>query len=130
VFLIIVVKDRGKQDIMKQSPRLLLVIGIVLLAIGAFMSFAGGSPKADFAQAVRCRERFQDQAAEMPARCDEAAFATATTATDANQAAASISASNNQGIGGNALGMFLLGLGLLMTLASLIASRKHVRTRV
>jgi hypothetical protein len=72
----------------------------------------------------------QDQGAEMLARCDEAAFATAMTATDANQAAASISANNNQDIGGNALGMFLLGLGLVMTLAGLLASRKQARGHV
>jgi hypothetical protein len=115
---------------MKQNPRLLLVIGIVLLALGAFMSFAGGAPKADPAQAVQCRQRLQDQGVEMLARCDEAAFATAMTATDADQAAASISASNNQEVGGNALGMFLLGLGLVMTLAGLLASRKQARADV
>lgn len=110
---------------MRQNPRLLLVMGIVLLALGAFMSFAGGSPKADRAQAAQCRERLQDQGAEMLVRCDEAAFATAMTATDANQAAASISDSNSQEVGGNALGMFLFGLGLVMTLAGLLASRKR-----
>lgn len=115
---------------MKQNSRLLLAIGIVLLALGAFMSFAGGPPKAGPAQAVQCRERLQDQGAEMLARCDEAAFATAMTAIDANQAAASISASNNQEISGNTLGMFLLGLGLVMTVAGLLASRKQVRAGV
>jgi hypothetical protein len=107
-----------------------MIAGIVLLALGAFLSFAGGPPKADTAQTAQCRERMRDQGAEMLARCDEAAFATAMTATDADQAAASISASNNQEIGGNALGMFLLGLGLVMTLAGLLALRKQARTGV
>jgi hypothetical protein len=115
---------------MKQNPRLLLVIGVVPLALGVFISFAGGSPKTDPAKAVQCRERLKDQGAEMLARCDEAGFATAITATDANHAAASISASNNQEIGGNALGMFLLGLGLVMALAGLRASRKQARGHV
>lgn len=115
---------------MKQNPRLLLVIGTVLIALGAFMSFAGGSPKANPAQAVQCRERLQDQSAEMLTRCDEPAFATAMTATNANQAAASISASNSHEIASNALGMFLLGIGLVMTLAGLLASRKQARAGV
>ena len=115
---------------MKRNPRLLLIVGLVLLALGAFLSFAGGPPKANPAQAMQCRERMQDQGPEMLASCEEAAFATAMTATDADQAAASISASNNREIGGNALGMFLIGLGLVMTLAGLLASRKLARADV
>lgn len=102
---------------MKLNPRIALAIGIVLLAVGAFISFGKAPPAADAASAAACHERFKDQSLEMLGRCNEAAFATAMTATDANQAAASISASNNQEIGGNALGMFLLGIGLVLTLA-------------
>lgn len=112
---------------MKLNPRITLVIGIVLLAAGAFISFGSAPPAADPASAAACRERFKDQGQEMLARCDEAAFATAMTATDANQAAASISASNTQEIGGNALGMFLLGVGLVLTLAGGFGSLKQSR---
>ena len=112
---------------MKLNPRLLKAIGIVLLAAGAFMSFGGGPPKADPAMVAQCRERMKDQGTEMLDRCQEAAFATAMTATDANLAAATISASNNQEIGGNAIGMFLLGIGLVFTLAGALAWRKQLR---
>lgn len=37
---------------MKQTPRLLLSVGIILLALGAFMSFAKGPSKADPALAT------------------------------------------------------------------------------
>jgi hypothetical protein len=112
---------------MKQNSRLLLLIGIVLLGLGAFMSLAGGPPKADPGQSILCQERMKGQGSEMLGRCDEAAFAAAMTATDANQAAASISASNNQEIGGNALAMFLLGIGLVVTLAGVLGWRKQAR---
>lgn len=105
------------ETIMKMNPRISLVVGVVLLAAGAFMSFGTAAPRADPATIAACRERFKDQGQEMLDRCQEASFATAMTATDANQAAASISASNNQEIGGNAAGMFLLGIGLVLTLA-------------
>lgn len=118
---------RREGETMKRNPRLLLIIGLVLLAVGAFLSFGSGPPAADPARAARCRDRMQDAGAEMAARCDEAAFATAMTATDADQAAASISASNNQEIGGHTLGMFLLGLGLVFTVAGGIAMRKQAR---
>ncbi|ATY31166.1 hypothetical protein [Sphingomonas psychrotolerans] len=110
---------------MKMNPRVALVIGIVLLAVGAFITFGNAPPKADPVSAAACRERFKDQGQEMLDRCDEAAFATAMTAADANQAAASISASNNQEVGGNALGMFLLGIGLVLTLAGGVAWMKQ-----
>jgi hypothetical protein len=45
-------QEQGNIGLMKQNPRLLLLIGIVLIALGAFMSFASGPPKADPAQAV------------------------------------------------------------------------------
>lgn len=112
---------------MTRNYRLVLILGLVLLAAGAFLSFGSGPPAADPAQAARCRDRMQDAGAEMVARCDEAAFATAMTATDANEAAASISASNNQEVGGHTLGMFLLGLGLVLTVAGGIALRKQAR---
>lgn len=112
---------------MKLNPRLLIAIGIVMLAVGAFVTFGNGPPKADPVATAQCRERMKDQGAEMLDRCQEAAFATAMTATDANQAAAAISASNNQEIGGNAIGMFLLCIGIVFTLAGFLAWRKQLR---
>lgn len=105
---------------MARNPRLLLIIGIVLLLVGGFLSFGRSAPSADPVLAAQCRERLKDVGTEMQARCDEAAVAAAMTATDANQAAASISAANNQEVGGNGLGMFLAGLGLVLTLAGVL----------
>ncbi|QND44364.1 hypothetical protein HB780_00685 (plasmid) [Rhizobium lusitanum] len=112
---------------MKLNHRLLIAIGIVLLAVGAFMSFGGGPPKADPTMVAQCRERMKDHGTEMLDRCQDAAFATAMTATDANQAAAAISASNNHEIGGKTIGMFLLGIGLVFTLVGALAWRKQLR---
>lgn len=112
---------------MKQNPRLLLLIGIVLLGLEALISLASGSPKSDPGQTMLCQERMKGQRNEMMGRFDEATFAAAMTATDANRAAASISASNNQEIGGNALAMFLFGIGLVATLAGVLGWRKQAR---
>lgn len=112
---------------MTRNPRLLLIIGIVLMLVGAFLSFGSAAPSADPVQAAQCRERMRDAGAEMQARCDEAAVATAMTATDANEAAASISAMNNQEMGGNTLSLFLLALGVVLTLAGVLAMRKQAR---
>lgn len=110
---------------MKKNPLVLLAVGIVLLIAGAFLSFGSAPPQADAAAVAQCQERMKDQGAEMIGRCNEAAFATAMTATDANAAARAISASNNSEIGGNAFGMFLLGLGLVLTVVGGLAWRKR-----
>ena len=115
---------------MKKNPLLLLVVGAVLLAIGGFMSFGSGPPKADPAIVAQCQERLRDQGAEMLARCQEQAFATGLTATDANEAARAISAANNQEIGGNALGMFFIGLGLVFAIFGAIAWRQKMRSEM
>ena len=112
---------------MKNNPLLLLVIGVVLLAIGGFLSLGSGPPKADAAIVAQCQERLRDQGAQMLARCQEQAFATAMTATDANEAARTISAANNQEIGGNALGMFFIGLGLVFAIFGAVAWRRNAR---
>jgi hypothetical protein len=116
---------------MTRNPRLLLIVGIVLLLVGGILSFGSSAPRADPAQVAQCRERMKDAGAEMQARCDEAAVATAMTATNADEAAASISAMNNQEVSGNTLGMFLLGLGVVVSLAGVLAMRKqaHPPTR-
>lgn len=61
----------------------------------------------------------------MIAQCDETAFATAMTATDADAAARSISAANNSEIGGNAAAMFLIGLGLVLVIGGIVLQRKR-----
>lgn len=110
---------------MKKNPLVLLGIGLVLLIAGAFLSFGASAPSADAATVAKCQERMKDQSAEMLGRCKESAFATAMTATDANAAARAISASNSSEVGGNALGMFLLGLGLVLLVAGGLAWRQR-----
>lgn len=110
---------------MKKSPMILLVLGIVLLLAGGLMSFAGGPPKADATTASQCRERMKGQGSEMLAKCDEKAFATAMTATDANAAAQAISAANNSEVGANGVSMFLLGLGAVLSVAGIVMLRKR-----
>lgn len=113
---------------MKKNPIILLVFGLVLLAAGGLMSFTGGHPKADAAQASQCRERMKDQGADMLIRCHEKAFATTITATDANSAAQAISTANNSEVGSNSLSMFLLGLGGVLTVAGVFMLRKRAST--
>lgn len=112
---------------MRNNPLLLLVIGALLLAIGGFISLGSGPAQADPAIVSQCQDRMRDQGSEMIVRCDEQSFATAMTATDANDAARSISAANNREIGGSALGMFLIGLGLVLTIFGAIGWRQQVR---
>jgi len=109
----------------KKNPLVLLVVGVILALAGALLAFGGTAPAADAATVAKCQERMKDQGAEMLGRCRESAFATAMTATDANAAARAISASNNSEIGGNALGMFLLGLGLVLTVVGALGWRKR-----
>lgn len=110
---------------MKKNPLFLFALGVVLLIAGAFLSFGASAPQADAATVAKCQERMKDQGPEMLGRCKEATFATAMTATDANAAARAISASNNSEVGGNALGMFLLGLGLVLLVAGGLAWRQR-----
>ncbi|AYJ85018.1 hypothetical protein D3Y57_02935 (plasmid) [Sphingomonas paeninsulae] len=110
---------------MKKNALVLSVVGIVMTISAVVMLLTGGPPKADPAVTAQCQQRMSDQGAEMMKRCDEAAFATAMTATDANTAARAISAANNAEIGGNALAMFLLGLGIVLTIGGVIASRRN-----
>lgn len=110
---------------LKKNPVILIAIGVVLLAIGGFMSFSGGAPKADPALVQACQTEMQSRGgdADMIAKCKETAFATAMTATDAQSAARSISAANNSEIGGNALSMFLIGLGLALVVGGVVLRR-------
>lgn len=113
---------------MRKNPLVLLAVGVILLIAGALLTFGGTAPAADATTVAKCQERMKDQGAEMLRRCKESAFATAMTATDANAAARAISASNNSEIGGNSLGMFLLGLGLVLAVAGGLAWRKRAAT--
>ena len=110
---------------MKKHPIILLVLGLVLLVAGGLMSLTGGPPKADAARASQCRERMKGQGSDMVAKCDERAFATAMTATDANAAAQAISAANTSEVSLNSLSMFLLGLGSVLTVAGVLMLRKR-----
>ena len=110
---------------MKNSPLLLLLVGALLLAIGGYISLGKGTAKADPAIVAQCQDRLRDQGAEMAGRCQEQAFATAMTATDANEAARTISAANNNEIGGNELGMFLIGIGLVLAIYGAISWRQR-----
>lgn len=111
---------------MKKNTIVILALGLLLLATGAFLELTGGPPKADAAQAQQCRAKMKDNGADMVARCDEAAFASSVTATDAASAARAISAANNSEIGGNALAMFLIGIGLALVLGGVLLRRKPV----
>ncbi len=58
-------------------------------------------------------------------RCDEAAFAAAMTTTDADAAARAINGANNAEIGGSTIAMFLLGLGLVLTIGGIYTARRR-----
>ena len=98
----------------KKSPLVLIVLGAILIAVGAWMNFSGGPPAADPALRQACEASMAERGgdADLVAQCSQVAFATATTATDAESAARAISAANNAEVGGGALAMFLLGLGI------------------
>ena len=110
---------------MKKNPIVLIALGLVLLVAGVFLQVTGGPPKAGAAQAQQCRDKMKDNGADMIARCDEAAFAAQMTATDADSAARAISAANTSEIGGNALAMLLLGLGVALLLGGIVVSRQR-----
>ena len=42
---------------MKKNPVMLIGIGVLLLVLGAVLSFSSGPPKADAALAQQCRDR-------------------------------------------------------------------------
>ncbi|QNA86699.1 hypothetical protein G4G27_00855 [Sphingomonas sp. So64.6b] len=113
---------------MKKYPLLLVILGLVLLAAGAILSLTGGPPQADSAMVTQCQEQVRDRGADqepgMLEKCRDTAFAAAMTATDADSAARAISAANSREIGGNTLAMFLIGIGLAVTIGGAVAVRK------
>ena len=112
---------------MKKNPLILIVLGLLLLGVGVGLSFTGGAPRADPALVARCQDTMKARGADAAtvAQCNETAFATAMTATDAQAAARNISAANNSEIGGNALAMFLIGLGLALAIAGLVLRQRQ-----
>lgn len=121
----------GRKRMLKKNPVILIAIGLVLLAIGGFMQFtAGGPPRADAALVQACETEMQSRGgdADMIARCQETAFASAMTATDAESAARAISAANNSEVGGGMLAMFLIGIGLALTIGGIVIHRGRGRT--
>jgi hypothetical protein len=110
----------------KKSPIALIVIGLIALLIGGFLSYTDGAPKADPAMAQRCQEKMKAQNAEpsLLAQCDQTAFAVAMTATDAQAAAQAISAANNSEVGGSLWAKFFIGLGLVLFLGGMFLKRK------
>jgi hypothetical protein len=110
---------------MKKNPLLLFVVGALLLAIGGYITMGDKAARADPAIVAQCQDRVRDQGAELVGRCQEQAFATAMTATDANEAARTISAANNNELGGNALGMFLIGLGFVLAIYGAVTWRQQ-----
>lgn len=112
---------------MKKYPAILALFGAAILVIGLILRLSGGPPRADAASIARCEERMRDQGADMMARCQESAFATAMTATDANAAALAISNANRSEIGGTMLSMALIGFGLALTVFGTIAVLRQRR---
>jgi len=82
---------------MKNKPQLLLIVGIIALFIGGYLYFQVDG------EAVNQKN-----------------IEIATTATSAEEAARQISANNQNEVGGNAIALFLLGLGGAITLISII----------
>lgn len=106
-----------------KNPLVLIVIGLICLAIGGVMQFSGGPPEADAALVAQCRQNMTERGADadMIAKCNEQAFASAMTATDAESAARAISSANNSEVGGGVISMFLLGLGLVLLIGGVFA---------
>ncbi len=114
---------------MQKNPLLLIILGLVLLGVGAVMQYAGGPPRADAALVLRCREEMKTRRvdASMEKQCSETAFATAMTATDAQSAARAISVANISEIGSNGLSMALIGIGLALTIGGVVLRQKQTR---
>ncbi|UYY58425.1 hypothetical protein [Sphingomonas sp. S2-65] len=112
---------------MKKYPASVAVIGVILLLAGLALRLTNGPPAADPISVAQCEDRVRSQGAAMIARCQDRAFASAMTATDANEAAAAISRANNAEVGGGMLAMFLIGIGAVMAVLGGIAARQQRR---
>lgn len=112
---------------MKKTPKLLVIAGVILLALGLVLKFTGGAPGVDPAARQQCEQTMTANGAgqDLINRCGEATFPIATTATDAESAARGISAANSSEIGGSTLSMFLIGLGLALATGGFLDSRRR-----
>lgn len=93
--------DQPNHHIMKNKSQVLLIIGIIALAIGSYLYFQADG------------DAVNQKNTEI-----------ATTSTSAEEAAKQISANNRSEIGGNSAALFLLGLGGVLTLASIVSMVK------
>lgn len=115
---------------MRKNPKLLIVIGALLLAAGFVLDLgAGGEAQATPQQEQACRTEMTGRGAEAAAlaeKCSEANFAIATIASSAGSgmsaqdAAAMISQNNQAEVGGSTLSKFLMGLGIGLFIAGVI----------
>lgn len=118
---------------MRKNPKLLILIGALLLAAGFVLDLgAGGEAQATPQQEQACRTEMTGRGAEAAAlaeKCSEANFAIATIATiassagsgmSAQDAAAMISQNNQAEVGGSTLSKFLMGLGIGLFIAGVI----------
>lgn len=115
---------------MRKNPKLLIVIGALLLAAGFALDLgAGGEAQATPQQEQACRTEMTGRGAEAAAlaeKCSEANFAIATIASSAGSgmsaqdAAAMISQNNQAEVGGSTLSKFLMGLGIGLFIAGII----------
>lgn len=112
---------------MRGNPKLLLIVGALLLLAGFALNFgAGGEAQATAQQEQLCRTEMAGRGAEAeePAdKCSEANFAIAIAASSAGsnvsaeEAAAAISGNNQAEVGGSTLSKFLMGLGAGLLIA-------------
>lgn len=115
---------------MRKNPKLLLIVGALLLLAGFALNFgAGGEVQATAEQEQACRAEMAGRGAEASAladKCSEANFAIATIASgagsgmSAQDAAAMISQNNQAEVGGGMLSKFLMGLGVGILIAGVI----------
>lgn len=122
---------------MRKNPKLLLIIGALLLLAGFALNLgAGGEAQATAQQEQACRGEMAGRGAEAEAlaeKCSEANFAIATIASSAGSgmsaqdAAAMISQNNQAEVGGSTLSKFLMGLGIGLFVAGILglAARKR-----
>jgi len=87
----------AKKKASKQRGIIMLVAGLIALGIGAFVQFSGNIDA-----------------------INQANMDIATHATSAEEAAKRISANNRRGVDASEVSMFLLGVGSVLTLASVV----------
>ncbi len=109
-----------------KTPMIMLVAGLLSLAAGVWMQLSAGAPAAEPALTQQCQTVMKARGADtaMIAQCGEKAFATTVTATDAQDAARSISAANNSEVGSYALSMLLIGLGAALSIFGGVLMRR------